>query len=119
MVEIPLTFKTTKTMELQKFISEPIKGEKMKIYKDIEGETGCLYGYAKEIIEKVFIDGTIANPIHSLKQVVVVELSDIPFEFNEIDYFFPIDRIEIFGQTIEETTEEEQEETQEVQLSLF
>jgi len=118
-VEIPLTFKTTKTMELQKFISEPIKGEKMKIYKDIEGETGCLYGYAKEIIEKVFIDGTIANPIHSLKQVVVIELSDIPFEFNEIDYFFPIDRIEIFGQTIEETTEEEQEETQEVQLSLF
>ena len=116
MVEIPLTFKTTKTMELQKFISEPIKGEKMKIYKDIEGETGCLYGYAKEIIEKVFIDGTIANPIHSLKQVVVVELSDTPFEFNEIDYFYPIDRIEIFGQTIEETTEEE---TQEVQLSLF
>jgi len=115
-VEIPLTFKTTKTMELQKFISEPIKGEKMKIYKDIEGETGCLYGYAKEIIEKVFIDGTIANPIHSLKQVVVVELSDTPFEFNEIDYFYPIDRIEIFGQTIEETTEEE---TQEVQLSLF
>jgi len=118
-VEIPLTFKTTKTMELQKFISEPIKGEKMKIYKDIEGETGCLYGYAKEIIEKVFIDGTIANPIHSLKQVVVIELSDIPFEFNEIDYFFPIDRIEIFGQTIEVTTEEVQEETQEIQLSLF
>lgn len=75
--------------EIIRFIEPPINGSKIKIYRNPSANKGFYYGIADNIILSKFVeDGNVI-----VKEILMIDLSEINFELNEIDYFFLESRI--------------------------
>ena len=72
-----------------RFIEPPLKGDKIKVYRNPNSKKGFYYGIANEII----LVSSVEDNTTIVKEMLVIDLSERNFELNEVDYFFLDSRV--------------------------
>ena len=72
-----------------RFIEPPLKGDKIKVYRNPNSKKGFYYGISDEII----LASSVEDNTTIVKEMLVIDLSERNFELNEVDYFFLDSRV--------------------------
>lgn len=77
----------------EKFIKEPIAGDKIKVYLGINGERGAMYGYVLKVDTQMFIE----KGMEVYREMVIIDRVNKVWDLWETNFFFPENRVILAG----------------------